>query len=49
MQLQNEIKNSVKDLYIGDQKKEKKQLMNMQNFLQKSEMNMRNYKKKIIS
>ena len=49
-QLQNEIKNSIKDLYIGDQKKkEKKQLMNMQNFLQKSEMNMRNYKKKIIS
>ena len=49
-QLQNEIKNSIKDLYIGDQKKkEKKQLMNMQNFLQKSEMNIRNYKKKIIS
>ena len=49
-QLQNEIKNSIKDLYIGDQKKKKKkQLMNMQNFLQKSEMNIRNYKKKIIS
>ena len=39
MQLQNEIQNSIKDLYIGDQKKKKKQLMNMQNFLQKSEMN----------
>ena len=30
-------------------KKRKKQLMNIQNFLQKLEMNMRNYKKKIIS
>ena len=39
-QLQNEIKNSIKYLYISDQKKEKKQLMNMQNFLQKLEMNM---------
>ena len=48
-QLQNEIKNSIKYLYISDQKKEKKQLMNMQNFLQKLEMNMWNYKKKIIS
>ena len=39
-QLQNEIKNSIKYLYISDQKKKKKQLMNMQNFLQKLEMNM---------
>ena len=47
-QLQNEIINSINNLYISDQKK-KKQLMNIQNFLQKLEMNMRNYKKKIIS
>ena len=47
-ELQNEIKNSIRNLYISDQKK-KKQLMNIQNFLQKLEMNMRNYKKKIIS
>ena len=47
-QLQNEIKNSIKNLCISDQKN-KKQLMNMQNFLQKLEMNMQNYKKKIIS
>ena len=47
-ELQNEIKNSISNLYISDQKK-KKQLMNIQNFLQKLEMNMRNYKKKIIS
>ena len=47
-QLQNEIINSINNLYISDQKK-KKQLINIQNFLQKLEMNMRNYKKKIIS
>ena len=47
-QLQNEIINFINNLYISDQKK-KKQLMNIQNFLQKLEMNMRNYKKKIIS
>ena len=41
-QLQNEIINSINNLYISDQKK-KKQLMNIQNFLQKLEMNMRNY------
>ena len=47
-ELQNEIKNSISNLYISDQKK-KKQLMNIQNLLQKLGMNMRNYKKKIIS
>ena len=47
-QLQNEIKDSIKNLYISDQKR-KKQLMNMENFLQKLDMNMQNYKKKIIS
>ena len=33
-QLHNEIKNSIKNLYISDQEK-KKQLMNMRNLLQK--------------
>ena len=47
-ELQNEIKNSISNLYISDQKK-KKQLMNIQNLLQKLGMNMRNYEKKIIS
>ena len=47
-ELQNEIKNSISNLYISDQK-QKKQLMNIQNLLQKLGMNMRNYKKKIIS
>ena len=45
-QLHNEINNSITNLYITDQKKRKKQLTNMQNLLQKQEMNMQNYKKK---
>ena len=47
-QLLEEIKNSIKNLYLSDQKK-KKQLMNMLKFCQKLEMNTLYYKKKIIS
>ena len=37
-QLQTEIKNSIKNLYISDQKK-RKQLTNMRSFLQKNMLN----------
>ena len=47
-ELQNDIKNSIK-IYILPIKKRKKQLTNMQNLLQELEMNMENYKKKIIN
>ena len=46
-QLHEEIKNSIKNLYISDQKK-RKQLKNMQRFCQKSKINMHYYKKNII-
>ena len=38
-QLQTEIKNSIKNLYISDQKKKRKQLTNMRSFLQKNILN----------
>ena len=47
-QLHEEIKNSIKNLYLSDQKR-KKQLMNMLKFCRKLEMNSLYYKKKIIS
>ena len=37
--IQNELKNSIKNLYINNQKK-RKQLTNMRNLLQKLEKNM---------
>ena len=46
-QLHEEIKNSIKNLYISDQKK-RKQLKNMQRFCQKLKINMHYYKKNII-
>ena len=45
--VQNDLKNSRKNLFISDQKK--KQLTNMRNLLQKLEKNMQNYNKKIIN
>ena len=45
--VQNDLKNSIKNLFISDQKK--KQFTNMRNFLQKLEKNMQNYNKKIIN
>ena len=44
----NDLKNSIKKLYISDQKK-RKQLTNMCNSLQKLGTNMQNYNKKIIN
>ena len=46
--IQNELKNSIKNLYINNQKK-RKQLTNMRNLLQKLEKNMQNYNKKITN
>ena len=46
-QLDEEIKNSIKNLYLSDQKKKK--TMNMLKFCRKLEMNTLYYKKKIIS
>ena len=46
-QLHEEIKNSIKNLYISDQKK-RKQLKSMHRFCQKLEMNMHYYKNNII-
>ena len=48
MQLYEEIKNSIKNLYLSDQKR-KKQLMNMLKFCRKLEINTLYYKNKIIS
>ena len=45
--VQNDLKNSRKNLFISDQKK--KQLTNMRNLLQKLEKYMQNYNKKIIN
>ena len=45
-QFQTEIKYSIKNLYISDQKKKRKQLTNMHSFLQKLEENMLNCTKK---
>ena len=47
--IQNDLKNSIKNLYISDKKKKRKQLTNMHNPLQKLERNMQNYNKKIIN
>ena len=46
-QLDEEIRNSIKNLYLSDQKKKK--TMNMLKFCRKLEMNTLYYKKKIIS
>ena len=46
---QNELKNFIKNLYINDQKKKRKQQTNMRNLLQKLEKNMQNYNEKIIN
>ena len=46
--IQNDLKNSIKNLYISDEKK-RKQLTNMRNSLQKLGTNMQNYNKKIIN
>ena len=46
-ELQNGIESSIKNLYISNQKK-KKTINELQNFLQKLEMNMQNCKKKIM-
>ena len=46
--IQNDLKNSIKNLYISDQKK-RKQLTKMRNSLQKLGTNMQNYNKKIIN
>ena len=46
--IQNDLKNSIKNLYISDKKK-RKQLTNMRNSLQKLGTNMQNYNKKIIN
>ena len=48
MQLHEEIKNSIKNLYLSDQKRKKK-LMNMLKFCRKLEINTLYYKIKIIS
>ena len=48
MQLHEEIKNSIKNLYLSDQKRKKK-LMNMLKFCRKLEINTLYYKNKIIS
>ena len=47
--LQNEIKNSIKNLFLSDQKKKRKRLTNMRSFLQKLEKNMINCNKKTIN
>ena len=47
-QLHEEIKNSIKNLYLSDQKR-KKQLMNILKFYPKLEMNTLYHKKKITS
>ena len=39
-QLHEEIKNSIKKIYLSDQKKKKKQLINISKLYQKLEMNM---------
>ena len=50
MDLQNDIKSSIKNLYINDKKKKKKRKQtNMQSLSRKLEMNMHNYKEKITS
>ena len=46
--IQNELKSSIKYLYLSDQRK-RKQLTNMCNLLQKLEKNMQNCNKKIIN
>ena len=46
--IQNDLKNSIKNLYISDEKK-RKQLTNMRHSLQKLGTNMQNYNKKIIN
>ena len=46
--IQSDLKNSIKNLYISDEKK-RKQLTNMRNSLQKLGTNMQNYNKKIIN
>ena len=46
-ELQNGIESSIKNLYISNPKK-KKTINELQNFLQKLEMNMQNCKKKIM-
>ena len=47
--LQNEIKDSIKNLYVKDQKNKKTIKMNMQILSQKLEMNMHKFKKKTIN
>ena len=47
--LQNEIKKSIKNLFLSDQKKKRKRLTNMRSFLQKLEKNMINCNKKTIN
>ena len=47
--LQNEIKNSIKNLFLSNQKKKRKRLTNMRSFLQKLEKNMINCNKKTIN
>ena len=48
MQLHEKIKNSIKNLYLSDQKRKKK-LMNMLKLCRKLEINTLYYKIKIIS
>ena len=47
LKIKNDLKNSIKNIFISDQKK-RKQLTNMLSLLQKLEKNMQNYNKKII-
>ena len=48
LKMQNDLRNSIKNLFISDQK-ERKQLTNLLSLLQKLEKNMQNYNKKIIN
>ena len=46
--IQNDLKNSIKKLYLSDKKK-RKQLMIIRNLLQNSDRNMQDYNKNVIN